>query len=100
MDEMTPGQWLAAAALTALVANYLCNWWTGYPFLYCSLGGLSMALYLYLGQLVLMAVCIGIIISVYRRDVLASLVGVGLFVCINNLPKLADMVLKNGGSCV
>lgn len=100
MEKMTVEHYAVALLGVAFMANVIANQVYGYPFVYCVTREYAWLLYANYGPMVLVLVMLGIPIAIYRKDWMAMLGLVSLFAGINNLPLLAAMVLKQGGSCV
>lgn len=83
----------------AILLNWLCVSLWEFPFLFCWGGYIAAPLYTSLGLISLYATIAYTFWFLMRGDRLKALAGVAVFVAIIELPLMADLILRAGGSC-
>jgi hypothetical protein len=91
---------LILVGLAVLAANTFFIWGFDYPFLYCLLRNPAWEVYRQLGMLALITTALMTAWAALRGRTIHALIGVCIFVGVNNLPRLAEILLKQGGACV
>jgi hypothetical protein len=80
-------------------ANFLAVKAYQYPFVYCWAEPLVAPLYISWGLVILYMACAYTAFQLLRRRTFPALGGALFFIAIIELPRLADMVFRLGGSC-
>lgn len=90
-----------AVVLVASLAagNYLAAKLFGYPFVYCWAGPPARVLYLDWGLVIAYCVIAYTLYSVLRKNLTGGLIGTLAFLSLFELPRLADVLFRVGGSC-
>lgn len=84
----------------AILLNWFLVWIAGFPFIYCWGGYIAAPLYQSLGLIVLYASIAYIFWFLYRGNTIRVMVGAAVFTAVVELPLLADLLFRAGGSCV
>jgi hypothetical protein len=91
------------AAFSAFTIVWGVDWaivrFSGYPFLYCWTPHIVGEMYILWGSVVLYIACAYTAVSLLRRRIYPALGGALFITAIIELPRLADMAFRMGGSC-
>jgi hypothetical protein len=90
---------LLSVGTVAILLNWLWVRLWGFPFLYCWGGYIAAPLYKSLGLISLYATIAYILWFLMRGNGVKAMVGACVFTAIVELPLMADLAFRAGGSC-